>query len=246
MKTVAYKIIVLLSAILLWYVIHYYNVFLVPTPLAVLITLPELLMDKKVLIDIQSTLLRVLGAFALSVVAAVPIGLFLGKFKKIYFSVSYLIDFFRSTPATAIFPIFLLVFGIGDQSKIFSAAFASFLIIIFNLAEGILHISKSKLLAIQAMGASEMQTIQKVIFWESLPHLFIGLRNGISTSMIVIIVTEMFVGTLTGIGKRIVDFQITYEIPSMYAMIFIIGLLGYGINQLIFLAESRVVHWYQR
>ncbi len=90
-----------------------------------------------------------------------------------------------------------------------------------------------------------MQIIEKIIFWESLPYLFIGLRNGISTSMIVIVVTEMFIGTMSGIGKKIIDFQIMYEIPSMYVMISIVGTLGYVLNQVLFLAEKRIVHWHE-
>lgn len=190
--------------------------------------------------------MRIGESFIISVCAAIPIGLILGRFKKIYSAVSYVLDFFRSTPATAIFPLFLIVFGVGDSSKILSAAFASFLIITFSLAEGIRHINKHKLLAIKIMGANSIQTIQKIIFWESLPHLFIGLRNGISTAMIVIIVTEMFVGTISGIGKKIIDFQITYEISSMYAMILVVGMIGYAVNKLIFLLEKNIVHWHSR
>jgi NitT/TauT family transport system permease protein len=62
--------------------------------------------------------------------------------------------------------------------------------------------------------------------------------------MIVIIVTEMFIGTMSGIGKKIIDFQITYEISSMYVMIIIVGTLGYVLNLILFSIEKKVVHWH--
>ncbi|MDB5204275.1 MAG: transporter permease [Candidatus Taylorbacteria bacterium] len=241
-----YRIYVALILITIWQLIHYLNTFLIPSPYAVIKVLPHLLSDPLVLVDIRSTLIRIIEAFIISICFAVPVGLILGRFKKLYSSVSYILDFFRSTPATAIFPLFLIMFGVGDIAKVISAAFASFIIITFNLAEGIRHINKYKLLTLKVMGANNMEMIQKVIFWESLPHLFIGLRNGISTSVIVIVVTEMFVGTVSGIGKQIVDYQITYEIPSMYGMIFIIGTIGYLINRSIMYLEKNIVHWHNK
>lgn len=238
-----HRIFVLILTLSIWQLIHSVNTFLIPSPIEVIKAVPELLTDITVLTDIKSTLVRIIEAFALSVVLAIPFGLILGRFKKVYSAVSYILDFFRSTPATAIFPLFLILFGVGDAAKILSAAFASFLIITFNLAEGIRHINKHKLLAVKIMGANHVQTIQKIIFWESLPHLFIGLRNGISTAMIVIVVTEMFVGTVSGVGKKIIDFQITYEIASMYAMILIVGTIGYLVNKIILTIERKVVHW---
>ncbi len=237
------KTIVLIIIFCIWQTLHYFDSFLIPSLFQIVEVIPKVLSESKS--DILSSIYRVVESFLISILIAVPAGLVLGRFKRLYSSVSYVLDFFRSTPATALFPLFLIIFGVGDSSKIVSAAFASFLIITFNLAEGIVRIHKHKLLTAKIMGASNMQIIKKIIFWESLPYLFIGLRNGISTSMIVIIVTEMFIGTMSGIGKKIIDFQIMYEIPSMYVMIFIVGTLGYALNQVLFLTEKRIVHWHE-
>lgn len=237
------KILVLVIIFCVWQTLHYFDSFLIPSLFEIVKVVPKVLTESKG--DILSSIFRVVESFMISIVIAVPAGLILGKFKRFYSAVSYVLDFFRSTPATALFPLFLIIFGVGDSSKIVSAAFASFLIVTFNLAEGIVRIHKHKLLTAKIMGASNMQTIKKIIFWESLPYLFIGLRNGISTSMIVVIVTEMFIGTMSGIGKKIIDFQITYEISSMYVMIFIVGTLGYVLNQMLFLLEKRIVHWHE-
>jgi len=194
--------------------------------------------------DILATLLRTLYAFGIAVIVAVPCGLALGKAERFYRSVELIVDFFRSTPATALFPLFLLIFGIGDASKIAAAAFAAFLIVLFNTAYGVIHSKKARVVAAKLHGASRWQIFKWIVVWESLPQTFVGLRNAISLTLTIIIVTEMFVGSDAGLGRQIIDFQIVYNIPAMYAAILMAGLLGYLLNQFLLLAEKRIVHWH--
>jgi len=93
----------------------------------------------------------------IALIPGLPLGLFLGRSEKTYQSFEFIIDFFRSTPATALFPLFLLIFGIGDESKIALAAFTAMLIIIFNTAHGVMNASKSRVLAAKVMGATKIQ-----------------------------------------------------------------------------------------
>src|SRR6266496_2352632 len=86
--------------------------------------------------DLVQTLIRVLYAFALAAGIGVPIGILIGAKERVYRSVEFLIDFFRSTPSTAMFPLFMLIFGLGEEGKLALAAFAAFLIIVFNVAYG--------------------------------------------------------------------------------------------------------------
>src|SRR3989344_5762294 len=113
--------------------------FFLPDPWTTIKKLFDLLASGAILGDLFSTLERVVLAFVIALVIGLPLGLVLGRTEKIYRSVEFIIDFFRSTPATALFPLFLLVFGITDKSKIAVAAFASMLIIIFNTAYGVMH-----------------------------------------------------------------------------------------------------------
>ncbi|MSU54558.1 MAG: ABC transporter permease subunit [Candidatus Staskawiczbacteria bacterium] len=232
--------------ILLWFGVSQFNLvnsFFLPDPFLVIKTLGQLLIGGTILDDIYSTLIRVLLAFVIAVAVGLPLGLLLGSNKKLYQSFEFVIDFFRSTPATALFPLFLLVFGITDNSKIAIAAFASALIIIFNTAHGVMHSKKSRVLAAQIMGATKTQIFRWILFWESLPQTFIGLRSAVSISLVVIVVTEMFIGTPSGLGRRIIDAQITYEIPSMYAIILLTGVIGYLLNLFFIVIEKRFLHW---
>ena len=217
--------------------------FFLPGPLATLAELKKLFFSGTIWPDIFSTLERVLLSFAIAVIIGLPLGLLIGRSEKLYRSVEFIIDFFRSTPATALFPLFLLIFGITDKSKIAAAAFAAMLIIIFNTAYGVMHAQKSRLLAAKIMGASPGQIFRWILFWESLSQTFTGLRSAVSITLVVIIITEMFIGTTSGLGKLIIDSQMTYEIKTMYAAIIIVGTIGYLLNLLFMIAEKKFLHW---
>ena len=78
----------------------------------------------------------------------------LGSSVRLYRSLEFVIDFFRSTPASAMFPLFLVLFGVGDETKISVAAFGAILVILFNVAYGVMNARKTRLLAAKVMGAS--------------------------------------------------------------------------------------------
>lgn len=241
-----YTIIGPILLVLIWVVVaklQLVDKFFLPDPFATIKKLTQLLGSGVMVGDLVSTLWRVVWAFIVALIIGLPLGLLLGSSEKIYCSVEFIIDFFRSTPATALFPLFLLVFGITDKSKIAVAAFTSMLIIIFNTAYGVRHAKKSRILAAEIMGATQAQIFSWILFWESLPQTFIGLRSAISLSLVVIIVTEMFIGTTSGLGRKIIDSQITYEIPTMYAAILLAGIVGYLLNLFLLVVEKRFLHW---
>ena len=217
--------------------------FFLPDPIQTIKELAILLGTGVIWPDLLLTLERVSIAFVIAVAIGLPLGLILGCSEKLYRSSEFVIDFFRSTPATAMVPLFLLIFGISDISKIAVTAFASALIIIFNTAHGIMNAKKSRLLAAKIMGATQMQVFRKIMFWESLPQIFIGLRSAISLSLIIVIITEMFIGSTAGLGKRIIDSQITYEITALYATILLAGIVGYILNFILLATEKHYLHW---
>lgn len=193
--------------------------------------------------DFLRTITRTILSFAIATVVAVPIGVVLGSSDRLYRSVEFLIDFFRSTPASAMFPLFLVFFGIGEQAKIAVAAFGAALIILFNTAYGVMNARQLRQLAARVMGASRARILRDVTIWESLPQTFIGLRSGVSMALVIVIVAEMFIGSSDGLGKRIIDAQMIFNMPEMYASIFAAGALGYVMNLLFSVIETRFVHW---
>lgn len=219
------------------------NPVLLPTPIATLATLITGMLTGTMLPDFMATVLRTFSAFLMAAAVGVPVGVALGSSEKLYRSVEFLIDFFRSTPASALIPMFILFFGVSDFSKVVIAAFSAFLLIVFNSAYGVINARQSRILAAKVMGANRWQVFKDVLLLESLPQTFIGLRSGISISLVIVIVAEMFIGTEQGLGKRIIDAQQVLNVKDMYASILVTGILGYFLNMLFLLVEKRLIHW---
>jgi len=193
--------------------------------------------------DFVKTIYRTLMATAIAAVIAIPLGIVLGASERLYRSLEFVIDFFRSTPASAMFPLFLVLFGVGDETKISVAAFGAMLVILFNVAYGVMNARKTRLLAAKVMGASRLRVLFDVMLLESLPQTFVGLRNGVSLALVIIVVAEMFIGSQDGLGHSVFEAQQMFEMPRMYAAIFAAGALGYGLNLMFLLIERRFVHW---
>jgi ABC-type nitrate/sulfonate/bicarbonate transport system permease component len=193
--------------------------------------------------DFMKTLWRTLLSFLIALALAVPLGIVLGASERLYRSVEFVIDFFRSTPASAMFPLFLVLFGVGEATKIAVAAFGAGLVILFNVAYGVMQARKVRRLAARVMGASRLRILVDVTLWESLPQTFVGMRSGVSLALVIVIVAEMFIGSTDGLGQRVINAQMVFDMPQMYATIFAAGALGYGLNLLFIVLDRRLIHW---
>lgn len=219
------------------------NPVLLPTPIDTVTELFKATFTGTLMNDFWATVLRTFQSFLIAAAIGVPLGVALGSSEALYRSFEFLIDFFRSTPASALIPLFLLFFGISDWNKVAIAAFSALLLILFNSAYGVMNAKRSRILAASVMGANRFDIFRDVLFWESLPQTFIGLRSGVSIALVIVIVAEMFIGTEVGLGKRIIDAQQVLNVKDMYASILITGILGYVLNILFLLVEKRFVHW---
>jgi sulfonate transport system permease protein len=216
---------------------------LLPSPLATFASLWHGMDGGPLGFDFVKTVYRTAASTLIAAVIAIPLGIVLGSSERLYRSLEFVIDFFRSTPASAMFPLFLVLFGVGDETKIAVAAFGAALVILFNVAYGVMNARKTRLLAAKVMGASELRILFDVMLLESLPQTFVGLRNGVSLALVIIVVAEMFIGSQDGLGHSVFEAQQLFDMPRMYAAIFAAGALGYGLNLLFLLIERRFVHW---
>jgi NitT/TauT family transport system permease protein len=193
--------------------------------------------------DFLKTLWRTLWSFLIALAVAVPLGIVLGASERLYRSIEFVIDFFRSTPASAMFPLFLVLFGVGEATKVAVAAFGAGLVILFNVAYGVMQARKLRQLAARVMGASRLRILLDVTLWESMPQTFVGMRSGVSLALVIVIVAEMFIGSTDGLGQRVINAQMIFDMPQMYATIFAAGALGYGLNLLFLVLDRRLIHW---
>ncbi len=241
-----YYVLIPIILLCLWQLISYFK-FVSPlflaSPYDVFTHLTASFQSGSMLTDIAHTLYRVLIGFGIATIIGVPLGLLMGYSSKVYNALEFTVEFFRGIPTTALFPLFLLVFGIGDQAKFAVTAWGAGLVILINSMYGV-HLGKElRVRVANTMKIKGSALFTKVIFPEALPQIFSGFRVAISLSLIIVIVTEMFIGTDAGLGKRIIDSQLVYQTADMYAAILITGVMGFILNKIMMLVENKVVHW---
>lgn len=240
------RLIIPLLIIFLWFLATYYKLvspIFLPSIKELVLTIRSVIFDQGFLFDGLFTIGRTLISYILAALIGTSMGLLMGHSKKIYESLDFTVDFARSIPTTALFPLFLLFFGIGDLSKIAVTVWGASLIILINTMHGVHLVKISHINLAKIYAFSPMQVFRKIIFPSALPSIFTGYRLAISICLIVTVVTEMFIGTEHGLGQRIITDQLSYSLPDMYVSILFTGLIGYILNQIVVISEKHIVHW---
>lgn len=219
------------------------NPILLPSPTEVAESLWHLFADNTITPDLLDTIVRLSIGLSIGSMIGVAAGLLIGYFKKIKQLSGFWLDFFRSLPPAALIPLFLLLFGIGNLAKVLLIIFASSLIIIVSTIYGVSNTNSTRLMWAKSAGLSNAQIFWHIILPESLPHISAGMRHAISFSLMLTIVEEMLMGGVSGLGKKINDYHLILETSSMYAVIIITGILGYALNKLYLIFETRKIHW---
>jgi ABC-type nitrate/sulfonate/bicarbonate transport system permease component len=216
---------------------------LLPSPLIVGQNLTKLIVDGTLNLDIQSTIYRFFIGYIGGVLTGIPIGLLMGMSRLSYKILEFPVDFFRSLPVTSLFPLFLLCFGIGDSSKIAMVWVGVIFIIIVNSAYGVMQAPPKRLQMAKSFRASRWQIFRDIVIWEAIPQTVVGMRIALSTALIVVIISEMFLGTQYGLGQRLFDAYSKNLVEEMYSMILIVGFLGYVVNKIFLIAEQKILFW---
>jgi NitT/TauT family transport system permease protein len=216
---------------------------LLPPLVLVLQRLIEIIINGSLATDMWATLFRWIVGFTSGTIGGILLGLFLGLHPRVYKMFEFPIEFIRTMPVTAIFPLFLIVFGIGDASKIAMAFTPTFLLMLVSAASGVLNASQSRIIMAKVFGATQWQIFWKIVVFETLPQIFIGLRLALSLSLIVTVVSEMFIGSSNGLGQRIYDSYLTSDSITLYAVLIVLGVLGFVLNKFVVKIEKRFVFW---
>ena len=182
-----------------------------------------------------------LGVF-LGGLFGIPLGILIGSFRFFQKLVEPPLNFFRAIPMTALFPLFMLCFGIWNSPKVAMIAFGSGLIMVVGAAEGIKNAPKEIIDAARLDGADELQLIDYITGHLALPHIYANVKVAISIGLILAIVGEMTIGS-SGIGSFIKDAYWAYRIPEMWAGIIVAGMLGVFINQMLERLRPRLMPW---
>jgi len=212
-------------------------------PVEALGALPRLFLSSQHLPDLLATTRRALLAFLLSVPAGILAGVVVHFMKPVRQSGEFTLDFLRSIPATALAPLFLSAFGIGDAARVALGCFSSGLAIALSVTAGLSGGSRTRSAVVRLMGLRSARRILLVDLPESMPQVFVGLRTGISLALILVVVSEMLVGGNAGLGRVISDTAYSDDKGLLFATIIVAGALGYLLNVTLVILDRWLFPW---
>lgn len=192
--------------------------------------------------DAAVSLYRAVSGLALAILIAVPGGLILGAKKPLADLLDPLLEIFRNTAPLALLPVFTLVLGISDTSKIAMVVYSCVWPILLNTVNGVKTVDPPLIKAARSMGLSRIAVFVKVVLPASAPPIFTGIRLAAAYSILVLIAAEM-VGAKAGLGYLVNAAQFNFQIADMYAGILTLSLLGLGINLVLVRIETRFSRW---
>lgn len=189
--------------------------------------------------DVVATVARTGLSFLLAALIGWPVGLFIGAVPLANRAFIGPMDFLRSIPAFVLLPLFLVFLKSGESARIGMAAFGSGLVIIANTAFGVSHVGRLRVEVARVYGASQLHRLG-VVFMQALPQALDGGRLALSLALVLTVVGEIMLGATHGLGTRVNDSLAGFNLPQMYAIVFLIGLLGYAVNVLARVVSERL------
>ena len=219
------------------------NRLFLPFPWEVINNLLVLSRTSELYVDIWATFKRTVIGLLFGTIVGVSLGTLMGSCRPLYKILRLPMDFIRSIPATALFPLFIVLFGLGDTVKIFVATWATCLIVLINTLYGFQNISQTRRLLGKLRKFSFLKTVKLIILPSALPYIVAGIRVSLSFALIIELVAEMFLGSNNGLGHRIFAASSVLAMEEVYVGILLIGIMGYVLNSTLLIIEHKVIHW---
>jgi NitT/TauT family transport system permease protein len=213
-----------------------------PAPSSVIVELITLIHSGQIFIDIAWTVSRVLIGALLGAVPGLIFGVLLGLSPIIRMFVQPAISALYPIPKIALFPLVMMIFGIGDTSKWVIVGIAVFFQVFFSTLAGVINIDKIYLDVASNFKASRWQTYRTIAIPGALPFIFTGLQLGLGMALIVVVIAENF-GTQVGVGYMIWQSWQVFEVCDMYVGLIVVAFLGYCFQLLLQRLQRAVIPW---
>jgi NitT/TauT family transport system permease protein len=224
-----------------WLVSWIIRLPIVPSPVDVFINIGQIFstkMEKHVLYSLG----RIGGGIALSIIIGVPLGYLMGSYERVNRLLSPLVYFTYPVPKLALLPVVMLLFGLGEASKLIMIVLIVVFQIIVSSRDAVMNIPSEIFRSLQSMGASRIQMLTEIILPATLPEVLTATRLALGTAVSILFFTETF-GTEFGMGYFIMDAWLRVDYLDMYGGIVVLSLMGFFLFTLIDVAEKRLSPW---
>jgi NitT/TauT family transport system permease protein len=202
----------------------------------------ELVTSGELLRHLKASLFRSGAGFLLATALAVPLGAAIAWYRPVREFFQPVLEVFRNTAALALLPVFTLILGLGETSKIAIVTYACFFPILLSTITGVATVDTQLLRSAKVLGLSPVATFRKVVFPAAIPTIFTGIRIAGAAAILVLIAAEL-VGASAGLGFLISYAQFNFLIPKMYAAILTTSALGLAVNYGLVGLERRFSRW---
>jgi NitT/TauT family transport system permease protein len=216
-----------------------------PTPPEVVGQAATLLGNGTLEQDILASLTRVLVGFALGTAAAIPIGFLMGWYGVVRALVEPWVQFFRTIPPLAIIPLAVVLMGIGEAPKIFVIFLAALLACVISTFQGVVNVDRTLINAARVLGANDLTIFVRVVVPASTPFILVGMRVGLGSAWATLVAAEL-IAAQQGLGYRMQNAQLYYDLPTIFVGLISIGILGLVMDRILLLAERKLTGWQER
>lgn len=222
--------------------LHLIDTRFFPAPSSIAVALWTMAQSGELLDNTAISLQRLFWGFLLGGAPGLVLGILMGISRPIRAIIDPLIAATYPIPKSSILPLILLIFGLGEMSKVVMVAIGVFYPIAINATAGVLQINRIYLDVGKSFKAGRWETFRTIALPGALPFIMTGVKLGAGLGLILIAIAEM-VGAKSGIGYMIWSAWETFSVEKMYVGLFVIALIGFvmtlGLNEL----ERRVIPW---
>jgi NitT/TauT family transport system permease protein len=241
---IARPILLIIALLLLWeFAVWVFRIppYLIPTPRSVVVQLvvewPRIWRESLV------TTYATLGGFVLSILIGIPLALAIAYSRLIESLLYPILVFSQSIPKIAVAPLFVVWFGFGIVPKIIAAFLLGFFPVVVSTVMGFKSVESDMIDLVRSMRASRWQVFMKVSFPHALPSIFSGLKVSVTLAVVGAVVGE-FVGSNSGIGYVLQIANGNFDLPLMFAALFVLSMIGVLLFAAVDLVERLSIPWH--
>lgn len=219
--------------VLIWELIGYTNLIppiFISRPSIIMNTMYRELVHGKLIFHFYTSLIELTWGYLIAIFVGIPLGLIMGRYKRIEFSLDPFVMLLYSTPIIALYPLIIIWAGIGKTAIVVIALLFAVFPIIVNTFTGVQSVDPVLIRAARSFGANEGQIFYKIILPASIPIVIAGLRLALGRALIGVVVGEMFGGT-AGLGYQIAYSGAFFKTANLFASLIIVVLIGIVFTQ---------------
>ena len=213
-----------------------------PAPTAIFYQMGVLAESGELWSNVWASMRRLFIGFWVGLVPALLLGVAMGLYRPVRAALQPLVSGTYPIPKSALLPLILLIFGLGESSKVVMVAIGVFYPVALNTLAGVINVAPIYYDVARNFGASRWSVFRKVAIPGAMPSILTGVELGAGLGLILIAIAEM-VGADSGLGYMIWNAWQTYSVETMYVGLLLIAVIGYVLAMVLGAIGARLIPW---